>query len=111
MAFQRRGVSASLLVTDGSQFIPGWCYFSLCLTLHSSAPQRNSFPRGVYDHRPHDQMSLCDTLNADCLDIQYLQKIVRTDQTSKRVFPRCSREDRWCDVDENLWLNAENWVD
>lgn len=60
----------------------------------------------VYDHRPHDQMSLLDAMNAGCgvISPEDCQGWIRH---SRRYFPRCiAREDIRCDVDENLWPNA-----
>ena len=65
----------------------------------------------VYDHHPHDQMSLLDAMNTGCLNIssEYFQRWTRH---AKRFFPRCiSQDDISCDVDENLWPNAEDRVD
>ncbi|XP_039598918.1 uncharacterized protein LOC120521189 [Polypterus senegalus] len=62
----------------------------------------------VFDHRPHDQMSLLDAMDAACQDItaEHCQGWIRH---GKRFFPRClAREDIRCDVDENMWPNAED---
>lgn len=62
----------------------------------------------VFDHRPHDQMSLLDAMDAACQDItaEHCQGWIRH---AKRFFPRClAREDIRCDVDENMWPNAED---
>ncbi|RXN26514.1 hypothetical protein ROHU_036474 [Labeo rohita] len=65
----------------------------------------------VFDHRPHDQMSLLDAMDAACKDItaEHCQGWIRH---AKRFFPRClAREDIRCDVDENMWPNAEDWAE
>jgi hypothetical protein len=65
----------------------------------------------VYDHHPHDQISLLDAMNAGCLNIssEYFRGWTRH---AKRFFPRCiAQDDISCDVDENLWPNAEDRVD
>ena len=62
----------------------------------------------VYDHRPQDQMSLLEAMAAGCMDIapEDIQAWIRH---SKRFYPRCmARETIRCDVDENLWPNAED---
>ncbi|XP_073761989.1 uncharacterized protein [Danio rerio] len=62
----------------------------------------------VFDHRPHDQMALLDAMDAACQDIttEHCQGWIRH---AKRFFPRClAREDIRCDVDENMWPNAED---
>lgn len=67
--------------------------------------------RGVYGHHPHDQMSLLDAMNAGFQDIsaEDCQGWIRH---AKRFFPRCmALDDIQCDVDENLWPNAEDRVD
>ena len=52
----------------------------------------------LYDHHPHDQMSLLDAMNAGCLDMGWIRH-------ARRFFPRCiALDDIRCDVDENLWL-------
>lgn len=66
----------------------------------------------LYDHSPHDQLSLLDAMNAGCGDIspETCQGWIRH---SKRFFPWCfAREDIRCDVDENMWPNAEEreWI-
>ncbi len=56
----------------------------------------------VFDHRPQDQMSLLDAMDAACQDItaEHCQGWIRH---TKRFFPRClAREDIRCDVDENM---------
>ncbi|XP_071348704.1 uncharacterized protein [Trachinotus anak] len=61
----------------------------------------------VFDHHPHDQMSLLDAMAAACQDItaDNCQGWIRH---AKRYFPRClAREDIRCDVDENMWPNAD----
>ncbi|KAL4008589.1 hypothetical protein ACER0C_002441 [Sarotherodon galilaeus] len=65
----------------------------------------------VYDHHPHDQMSLLDAMNAGCLEIsaEDCQGWIRH---ARRFFPRCiALDDIRCDVDENLWPNGEDRVD
>ncbi|KAI7799111.1 hypothetical protein IRJ41_018416, partial [Triplophysa rosa] len=65
----------------------------------------------VYDHHPHDQMTLLEEMNAGCGDIspEDCQGWIRH---SRRYFPRCiAREDIRCDVDENLWPNARERED
>ncbi|KAL3969266.1 beta-galactoside alpha-2,3-sialyltransferase (sialyltransferase 4A) [Sarotherodon galilaeus] len=65
----------------------------------------------VYDHHPHDQMSLLDAMNAGCLEIsaEDCQGWIRH---PRRFFPRCiALDDIRCDVDENLWPNGEDRVD
>uniref|UniRef100_A0A1A8NVX0 DDE superfamily endonuclease n=1 Tax=Nothobranchius rachovii TaxID=451742 RepID=A0A1A8NVX0_9TELE len=65
----------------------------------------------VYDHHPHDQMSLLDAMYAGCLDIPAVdcQGWIRH---ARRFFPRCiALDDIRCDVDENLWPNGEDRVD
>ncbi len=65
----------------------------------------------VYDHRPHDQMSLLDAMEAGCRDIsaEDCQGWIRH---AKRFYPRCiARENIRCDVDENMWPNAEDCID
>nr|XP_015821056.1 uncharacterized protein LOC107389438 [Nothobranchius furzeri] len=65
----------------------------------------------VFDHHPHDQMSLLDAMYAGCLDISAVdcQGWIRH---ARRVFPRCvALDDIRCDVDENLWPNGEGRVD
>ncbi|KAI2661539.1 Ribosome maturation factor RimP [Labeo rohita] len=62
----------------------------------------------VFDHRPHDQMSLLDAMDAACQDItaEHCQGWIRH---AKRFFPRClAKEDIRCDVDENMWPNAQD---
>lgn len=62
----------------------------------------------VYDHSPHDLLSLLDAMTAGCGDVspEACQGWIRH---SKRFFPRCiAREDIRCDVDENMWPNAED---
>lgn len=57
----------------------------------------------VYDHRPHDQMSLLNAMNAGCLAItaEDCQGWMRH---CRRFFPRCiARVNIQCDVDENMW--------
>ncbi|KAI7810071.1 hypothetical protein IRJ41_021635, partial [Triplophysa rosa] len=62
----------------------------------------------VYDRHPHDQMSLLDRMNAGCLDISS-EDCEGWIRHAKRFFPRCiALDDIRCDVDENLWPNAEN---
>lgn len=61
----------------------------------------------VYDHQPHDQMSVSDTMNAVHLDMsaKVCEGWIRK---AKRFFPRCNTtEDIWCEVDENFWPNTE----
>ncbi len=60
----------------------------------------------VYDHRPQDQMSLQDAMNAACEDIAADHcSVVRH---SRRFFPRCmAMENIRCDVDENLWPDQQ----
>ncbi|XP_043091924.1 uncharacterized protein LOC122342172 [Puntigrus tetrazona] len=65
----------------------------------------------VYDHRPHDQMSLLDAMEAGCRDIsaEDCQGWIRH---AKRFYPRCiARENIRCDVDENMWPVAEDRID
>ncbi len=65
----------------------------------------------VFDHRPQDQMSLLDAMDAACQDItaEHCQGWIRH---TKIFFPRClAREDIRCDVDENMWSNAEDRAD
>ena len=65
----------------------------------------------VYDHRPHDQMSLLDAMDAGCRDIsaEDCQGWIRH---AKRFYPRCmARDNIRCDVDENMWPNAEDRSD
>jgi len=65
----------------------------------------------VYDHHPHDQMSLLDAMDDGCQDIsaEDCQGWIRH---ARRFFPRCiARDDIRCDVDENLWPNGEDRVD
>ena len=65
----------------------------------------------IFDHRPHYQMSLLDAMDAACQDItaEHCQGWIRH---AKRFFPRClAREDIRCDVDENMWPNAEDRAD
>ncbi|XP_051575674.1 uncharacterized protein LOC127453390 [Myxocyprinus asiaticus] len=65
----------------------------------------------VFDHRLQDQMSLLDPVDAACQDItaEHCQGWIRH---GKRFFPRClAREDIRCDVDENMWPNAEDRAD
>ncbi|XP_060758415.1 uncharacterized protein LOC132869078 [Neoarius graeffei] len=62
----------------------------------------------VYDHRPHDQMTLLDGMDAGCRDItaEDCQGWIRH---SKRFYPRCiGLEDIRCDVDENMWPNPDD---
>lgn len=62
----------------------------------------------VYDHRPHDRMTLLDAMDAGCRDIaaEDCQGWIRH---SKRFFPRCiALEDIRCDVDENMWPNPDD---
>ncbi|KAI2652464.1 Protein FAM243A [Labeo rohita] len=61
----------------------------------------------VYDHRPQDQMSLLDTMNAACEDItaDHCRGWVRH---SRRFFPQSmALENIRCDVDENLWPDQQ----
>ncbi|MGH0164636.1 UNVERIFIED_CONTAM: hypothetical protein FKN15_052414 [Acipenser sinensis] len=65
----------------------------------------------VYDRHPHERATLllamdeaCDDINAD-----QCQAWIRH---AKRFFPRCmNNEDIYCDVDENLWPNAQDRLD
>jgi len=62
----------------------------------------------VYDHQPHDQLSLLEAMDAGCRDITVddCQGWIRH---SKRFYPRCIALDNIrCDVDENLWPNPED---
>ncbi|XP_034144995.1 uncharacterized protein LOC114829938 [Esox lucius] len=62
----------------------------------------------VYDHQPHDQMSLLEAMDAGCRDItvQDCQGWIRH---TKRFYPRCiALDDIRCDVDENMWPNPED---
>ncbi len=64
----------------------------------------------VYDHQPHDQMSLMDAMNAAYLDISAkdFQGWIRHART---FFPLCiALDDIRCDLDENLWPNAVHRV-
>ncbi len=65
----------------------------------------------VYDHRPQDQMSLLDAMNAACEDItaDHCRGWV---PHSRRFFPRCmAMENIRCDVDENHWLDQQEQQD
>ena len=65
----------------------------------------------VYDHHPHNQMSLLEAMNAGCLDIS-AEDCQRWIRHARRFFPRCIALDVIRrDVDENLWPNAEDRVD
>lgn len=62
----------------------------------------------VYDHQPHDQMSLLEAMDAGCRDITVhdCQGWIRH---AKRFYPRCiALDDIRCDVDENMWPNPED---
>lgn len=62
----------------------------------------------VYDHDPHDQMSLLDRITTGCQDItaEHIQG------WTKRFSPRCMVcDDIRCDVDENLWPIAQERSD
>ncbi|KAI2652733.1 Insertion element IS630 uncharacterized 39 kDa protein [Labeo rohita] len=62
----------------------------------------------VYDHQPHDQMSLLEAMDADCRDITVddCQGWIRH---TRRFYPRCIALDNIrCDVDENMWPNPED---
>ncbi|KAJ8268719.1 hypothetical protein COCON_G00113260 [Conger conger] len=62
----------------------------------------------VFNHLPHDQMSLLDAIDAACqyITAEHCQGWIRH---AKRFFPRyLAREDIRCDVDENMWPNAED---
>lgn len=59
---------------------------------------------------PHNQLSLLDAMNAGCGDIspEACQGWIRH---SRRFYPRClAREDIRCDVEENMWPNADDRV-
>lgn len=65
----------------------------------------------VFDHHPHDQMSLLEAMRAGCEDTspEDCQGWIRH---SRRFFPRCmARENIRCDVDENLWPDARERQD
>ncbi|KAJ8365441.1 hypothetical protein SKAU_G00142720 [Synaphobranchus kaupii] len=65
----------------------------------------------VYDHQPDDQMSLLDAMDAGCRGIsaEDCQGWIRH---AKGFYPRCiARDDIRCDVDENMWPNAEDRID
>ncbi|KAM8747389.1 uncharacterized protein AB9X84_015425 [Acanthopagrus schlegelii] len=62
----------------------------------------------VYDHQPHDQMSLLEAMDAGCREItaDNCQGWIRH---TKRFYPRCIALDNIrCDVDENMWPNPED---
>ncbi len=61
------------------------------------------------DHRPQDQMSMLDAMNAACEDItaDHCRGWVRH---SSIFFTRCMAvENIRCDVDENLWPDLQEW--
>ncbi len=56
-------------------------------------------------------MFLLDTMNAICPGIP-AEDCWGWIRHAKRFFPRCiAKEDIRCDMDENLWPNAEDKVD
>ncbi|XP_025766849.1 uncharacterized protein LOC112848074 [Oreochromis niloticus] len=62
----------------------------------------------VYDHQPHDQMSLLEAMDAGSRDITVddCQGWIRH---TRRFYPRCIDLDNIrCDVDENMWPNPED---
>ncbi len=62
----------------------------------------------VYDHQPHDQMSLLEAMDAGCRDITVddCQGWIRH---TRRFYLRCIALDNIrCDVDENMWPNPED---
>ncbi|KAI2650103.1 dTDP-glucose 4,6-dehydratase [Labeo rohita] len=62
----------------------------------------------VYDHQPHDQMSLLEAMDAGCRDITVddCQGWIRH---TRQFYPRCNALDNIrCDVDENMWPNPED---
>ncbi|XP_026011181.1 uncharacterized protein LOC113014096 isoform X1 [Astatotilapia calliptera] len=62
----------------------------------------------VYDHQPHDQMSLLEAMDAGSRDITVddCQGWIRH---TRRFYPRCiDLADIRCDVDENMWPNPED---
>jgi hypothetical protein len=65
----------------------------------------------VYDHQPHDPMSLLDTMDAGFRDIsaEDCQGWIRH---AKHFYPRCiARDNIRFYVDENRWPNAEDHID
>ena len=63
------------------------------------------------DHHPHDQMSLLDVMDAGCRDFlaEDCQGWIRH---AKHFYPSCiARDDIRCDVDENMWPNADDHID
>lgn len=62
----------------------------------------------AFDHKPHDQITLLDAMDAGCRDIavEDCQGWIRH---SKHFFPRCiALEDIRCHVDENMWPNSDD---
>ncbi|XP_051519617.1 uncharacterized protein LOC127420984 [Myxocyprinus asiaticus] len=65
----------------------------------------------VYDHRPYEQMSLLEAMNAGCLAIG-AEDCQGWICHARRYFPQCiARENIQCDVDENLWHNRQERMD
>lgn len=65
----------------------------------------------VYDHRPHNQMSLLAAMDAACdgITAEHCRGWLRH---ARRFFPRCiARENLRCDVDENLWPDRQERQD
>ncbi|KAL3996900.1 E74-like factor 3 [Sarotherodon galilaeus] len=65
----------------------------------------------VYDHHPHEHVSLLQAMCEACGDItaEQCQAWIRH---ARRFFPRClNNEDIHCDVDENVWPNVNDRLD
>ncbi|MGH0129372.1 UNVERIFIED_CONTAM: hypothetical protein FKN15_043523 [Acipenser sinensis] len=63
------------------------------------------------ERNPYQQATLIQAMEETCEDIT-AQQCQAWKRHSKRYFPRClANENINCDVDENLWPNAEQRID
>ncbi|KAJ8008780.1 hypothetical protein DPEC_G00081970, partial [Dallia pectoralis] len=65
----------------------------------------------VYDRQPLERATLLQAMDYACEDIN-VDQCQAWIRHAKRFFPRClNNEDIHCDVDENLWPNAQDRLD
>ncbi len=65
----------------------------------------------MFDHRPTGQKSLQKAMDAERQDIT-AEHCQGWSRHTNIFFPRClAREDIRCDVDENMWPDAEDQAD
>ena len=122
----RADISCFVIILDNMAFHHSWVVNNwfiahprkMILFLPAYSPMLNPIEEffscwrwKVYDHRPHDQMSLLDAMNAACLAIR-AEGCQRWIRHSRRFFPWCiAMEHINCDVEENMWPNRQVPVD